>query len=97
MLTFSRFLPYYVGDMKILNTLLQNGLTVRDGIVLIKLCSSDTFTPSLLVDEHFQKANITRIINKLRDKGLVAKESDLVDKRRLHILITHAGRKLING
>jgi len=75
-LTFSRFLPYYVGDMKILNTLLQNGLTVRDGIVLIKLCSSDTFTPSLLVDEYFQKANITRIINKLRDKGLVAKESE---------------------
>jgi DNA-binding MarR family transcriptional regulator len=49
------------------------------------------------VDEYFQKANITRIVNKLRDKGFVAKESDLVDKRRLHILITHAGRKLING
>ena len=83
--------------MKLLNTLLQNGLTVRDGIVLIKLSSSDTFTPSLLVDEYFEKANITRIINKLRDKGFVSKASDLADKRRLHVLITHSGRKLING
>ena len=97
MLTFSRFLAYYVGDMKLLNTLLQNGLTVRDGIVLIKLSSSDTFTPSLLVDEYFQKANITRIINKLRDKGFVAKESDLNDKRRLNVIITHSGRELLHG
>ena len=97
MLTFSRFLPYYVGDMKILNTLLQNGLTVRDGIVLIKLSSSDTFTPSLLVDEYFQKANVTRIINKLVSRGLASTHGDLIDKRRHHILITHKGRKLING
>ena len=91
------FLPYSVGDMKILNTLLQNGLTVRDGIVLIKLSSSDTLTPSLLVDEYFQKANVTRIINKLVSRGLASTHGDLIDKRRHHILITHKGRKLING
>lgn len=41
-------------------------------------------------------SNVTRIIEKLIDKGLVTKKSNTDDRRMLDVLITNAGLEVIN-
>ena len=99
-MTFSRFPAYYVGDMK-LNTLLNNSLTVRDGIVLTRLSEYGTSSAKPLTCDKITPANLSRIVAKLVDKGLITRisrtESGEKDQRRVTMTITKLGKAIVNG
>jgi DNA-binding MarR family transcriptional regulator len=86
--------------MKLLSTLLHNGLTVRDATVLDRLSNSHSLTGLELTCADITPANLTRIIDKLVNKGLVKrlshKQSGQSDRRKVTIQITAWGRVILS-
>jgi DNA-binding MarR family transcriptional regulator len=86
--------------MKLLSTLLHNGLTVRDATVLDRLSNSHSLTGLELTCADITPANLTRIIDKLVNKGLVKrlsrKQSGQSDRRKVTIQITPLGKVILS-
>lgn len=80
-----------------LQTLLQNNLTVRDGVILDRLFTSGSDTPKQLTSEFITAANLSRIIDKLEAFGLVYKENDEHDRRSHIVHLTKQGEEVCNG
>lgn len=71
------------------------GITVEQSVVLFRLLDGDSKTQKQLADETTKdEPNMTRILKKLDDKGLIFKQPDRKDKRVTLILLTPAGSQL---
>ncbi len=71
------------------------GLTRPEILSLIFLCFRDGISASDICDfSGHLKNNISRAVTALEVKGLIRREADKVDSRRLVIFITKSGRKL---
>ena len=89
-------MPYSLGDMKLL-TLLQHKLTVRDGVILHRLSHVDQTTHKQLVCPLISPANLTRILDKLADRGIVDRKPCPEDGRSQIVSLTEAGREMLRG
>ena len=87
--------------MKLLNTLLHNGLTVRDATVLFRLSGSHSLTALQLTCADITPANLTRIVTKLVNKGLVKRlsrtQSGQPDRRKVTLQITPLGKVILSA
>lgn len=88
-------LAYLVGVMK-LTTLLNNGLNVRDGIILTSLRDGG-LPPKSLVSELMSAANVTKIGDKLSSLNLIKRKSNKLDKRSVVLSLTKKGKDLVSG
>ena len=76
----------------------RHGLNHTGYAVMVMLYGSidQTLTPSQLVDAtHEKSANITRICDDLLRQGLISREVDSVDRRKVQVRLTTAGEKRI--
>ena len=83
--------------MKLLNTLLHNKLTVRDGVILSQLSEGVAKYPKDLVTDDMSPANVTKICDKLVEKKLITRTKNLLDKRGVVLSITKAGKEIASG
>ncbi|MEQ9302138.1 MAG: MarR family transcriptional regulator [Cyclobacteriaceae bacterium] len=77
--------------------LVENGLdiTVDQWVILDHLVQTDGISQQELGDLTFKDApTITRIIDLLVKKNLVARETSKTDRRKFSILLTHVGREV---
>lgn len=79
-----------------LTTLLTNGLSVRDGIILSSLSEGARY-PKDLVNDMMSAANVTKISDKLVAKKLITRSKNLLDKRGVVLAITKAGEEITSG
>ncbi len=79
-----------------LTTLLTNGLSVRDGIILSSLSKGARY-PKDLVNDMMSAANVTKISDKLVAKKLITRSKSMLDKRGVLLTITKAGEEITSG
>lgn len=82
--------------MELLQYLITNKLTVRDGIVLIRLSIAHRAYPSDITCDLITAACLSQILDKLLSKGLITRENDTKDKRRSILRTTKAGREVLS-
>ena len=80
-----------------LSTLLQHKLTARDGVILMRLSHVDQTTHKQLVCPLISAANLTRIIDKLVERGLVDRQPCPLDRRSQMLSLTEDGREVLRG
>ena len=80
-----------------LQKLIDNNLTPRDAIVLLRLNEVGVTTPRMLVTDKICAASITGIADKLIKLGFVNRERSATDRRSVSLNITERGRVLVNG
>lgn len=80
-----------------LNTLLKHKLTVRDGVILLRLSCVDSTTHKQLICPLITSANLTRILDKLVDRGLVDRTPCNDDGRSCLLSLAEAGREVLRG
>lgn len=72
------------------------GLTGPQLVCLRTLASTETCTPSRLAREvDLSQATITGIVDRLEAQGLVRRERDAQDRRRISVRVTPAGQELL--
>lgn len=75
--------------------LLPHGITADQFAILASLWESDGMLQSQLAERLFKDgANISRMVDRLEDKGLVRRERDQKDRRVSHVQLTPRGRKI---
>ncbi|MFY9143493.1 MarR family winged helix-turn-helix transcriptional regulator [Sulfuricurvum sp.] len=71
------------------------GISYAHRVILIRLCEQDALTQKELAqDTYFEQSNLTLMLNKLEEKGLVKRTSKENDRRAYLITITPEGKKL---
>lgn len=75
-------------------TLIKHGLSLRDCYVLEMLALGDC-SPSAIAGELISLASMTRITDKLIDKGMITRTPSREDRRRFILSITEAGKEAI--
>ena len=70
-------------------------ITAEEWAILLQLANTPGMTTTALSDRTFRdKTTSTRMIDKLVAKALVERHPDPEDRRRIHLLLTDAGRIL---
>lgn len=71
------------------------GISYAHRVILIRLCEQDALTQKELAqDTYFEQSNLTLMLNKLEEKGLVKRTAKENDRRAYLITITPEGKKL---
>lgn len=83
--------------MKILNKLIERKLTVRDGIVLIRLSSHKDIRASFLTCPFISASNLNKIVYKLVERGYATVRQDDHDQRAIILNATQAGKDVVRG
>lgn len=74
----------------------ERGVTVSEWVALRSLYGSDAANTGSLVDAlGMTKGAVTKIVDRLEGKGLVARAQDPTDRRIQAITLTRAGRALV--
>jgi DNA-binding MarR family transcriptional regulator len=82
-------------DLHSKNLVQSHQLTGPQALVLRELTDQDGMTPSDIARRiSLSQATITDIVKRLEGRGLLAREQDLGDRRRVRITLTAAGRRL---
>ncbi|MFI4906624.1 MAG: MarR family winged helix-turn-helix transcriptional regulator [Steroidobacterales bacterium] len=72
------------------------GMTGAQFEVLKNLVRSDNETAASLCRAlHYDTGSMTRMLDRLQEKGLVSRERDTGDRRLVFLRLTHAGERLI--
>ena len=72
------------------------GLTGPQLIVLEELSSHDGITVGQLTRAiHLSQATVTGILDRLAKRGLISRQRNLQDKRRVHVWLTDEGKRLV--
>jgi DNA-binding MarR family transcriptional regulator len=70
------------------------GLTGRQGAMLLSLKYGEANTVAELARQYsLEMSSVTRMLDRLEGKGLVRRERDTADRRKIFIRMTAAGRK----
>ncbi len=76
----------------------QHGITTPQLIILKQIEGKDAHTVSQIAKlVSLKQATVTDILNRLERKGLVQRQKDLGDRRRVLITETDAGKKLLDA
>lgn len=76
----------------------SSGLTPSQHIMLQVLSKSRRLTPSAIAKEvSLSQATVTALIDKLAARGLIRREKDIEDKRRVFIELTSEGDEVIDS
>lgn len=74
----------------------KSGLTPTQLISLRVIASVDNATPSYVsAKTTLSQATITTVLDKLEKRGMIARQRDDADKRRLYLRVTDLGRQTI--
>lgn len=72
-----------------------HGISYAHRVILIRLCEKDGLTQKELAeDTYFEQSNLTLMLDKLEQKGLVKRIAKENDRRAYLITITPEGKKL---
>ena len=80
-----------------LQKLINNNLTPRDALILMRLNEVGVTTPRMLVTPEICAASVTGIADKLIKLGFIERNRSDTDRRSVNINITEDGRRLVNG
>lgn len=76
----------------------QHGITTPQLIILKQIQDQNTLTVSQIAKQvSLKQATVTDILNRLERKGLIKRQKDTGDRRRVLIMETAAGRELLNA
>lgn len=76
----------------------QHGITTPQLIILKQIQENQAITVSQLANQvSLKQATVTDILNRLERKGLVQREKDTNDRRRVLVQETQAGKKLLDA
>jgi len=71
------------------------GISYAERVILIRLCERDGLTQKELAqDTYFEQSNMTLMLNKLEQKGLIRREPKENDRRAYLVRITSEGLAL---
>ena len=75
-----------------------SGLTTSQNILMQLLVRSQRLTPSEIAKEaSFSQATVTALIDKLAARGLVSRQRDADDKRRVWVELTSEGASVVDS
>ena len=75
-----------------------HGIDVAEWRVLATLSDADAMTVGDLADiVLFQQPTVTKIIDRMEDRGLIARRREAGDRRKVHLSVTPIGRKIVRG
>jgi DNA-binding MarR family transcriptional regulator len=76
----------------------QHGITTPQLIILRQIAGKESITVTQLAKQvSLKQATVTDILNRLERKGLVQRQKDTGDRRRVLVKETDAGRKLLEA
>ncbi len=73
----------------------QQGVNPARWRVLVNLMDEGRYVSELVHKTMFEQSRVTKIIDQLTGEGLVERQVDVGDRRRVKVVITEAGRDLV--
>lgn len=74
-----------------------SGLTASQVLILQAIDKQEQATPSQLAKEiSLSQATITSIVDRLENRGLLARERSQTDRRRVYLQLTEAGKEVLS-
>ena len=78
--------------------LAAQGLTFMQYIILVWLKDAMTVTPKDICTEYRHDSGaLTRVVDQLTERGLLERIRDIVDRRKVNLRLTPAGRRTVEG
>jgi len=78
--------------------LAAQGLTFIQYIILVWLKDAMTVTPKDICTEYRHDSGaLTRVVDQLTERGLLERIRDIVDRRKVNLRLTPAGRRTVEG
>ncbi|WP_169570282.1 MarR family winged helix-turn-helix transcriptional regulator [Sneathiella limimaris] len=75
----------------------ETGLSTSQLLAMQALKSGDEMTAGAIAKEvNLSQATISSLIDKLEGRGLVMRERGSTDKRKVYVVLTHAGEELLS-
>jgi DNA-binding MarR family transcriptional regulator len=75
-----------------------SGLTAPQLLLLQTISNRHKITGGMLAQEmRLSQATVTNIVDRLEKRGMVRREKDPVDKRRINVLLTDKGHHMLEG
>lgn len=72
------------------------GLTAPQMVLLKELANGKLTASALAREVSLSNATVTAIVDRMEKRGLVARERDTVDRRKIYISLTEDGRELLS-
>jgi DNA-binding MarR family transcriptional regulator len=78
--------------------LAAQGLTFIQYVILVWLKDAMTVTPKDICTEYRHDSGaLTRVVDQLTERGLLERIRDIVDRRKVNLRLTPAGRRTVEG
>lgn len=73
---------------------MHNARRGENGVIHVLACSEQPLTPTQIGEMgHLSSARVANVLRSLEEKGLVTREHSQVDRRRVTVSLTEAGRR----